>query len=484
MSATRPRPAHGSLTAPGAKPRLADLRPPSWATWRGREEWRRSIRWIQTYCRIPTGHDAGELFRLASFQREIIRALYGNLAAFASLPSANGKTTLLGAVALERICRGDDYAEVDVVATRLGQATEVVTAAARIAEASPEVRVRVALYDEEAELRFRPTGSRLRAQPARLKTLEGLNFNVGIVDEIGFAQDDHVESLLARLGKRPDAHLLGIGTPGFDVNLLWRMRRDAFDGSLPPHTAYLEWAAPEGCDIHDRRAWRTANPALAAGFLNIEALETQAELLPETKFRIYCLGSWVDQSAPWLPPGSWEACPHVEPPPDGADVVLAVEGTYQRTVAIVGADLEGNLFHGWAAERATDAELRRRLDVALERWNVVEVIHSRRIRQRLFRDLEAEGVPVYPWPQAIDVEAGSTNEFYRAIVENRLGHDHDDLLAQHVRDVRVRVLGDGSIRLVRPDTGESVDAAIAARNCWHRALELADLIPAEPPRIY
>ena len=50
--------------------------------------------------------------RLAQFQRRLIDALYGSLATFWSVPTTNGKTTLLAAVALERICRGDDYATV------------------------------------------------------------------------------------------------------------------------------------------------------------------------------------------------------------------------------------------------------------------------------------------------------------------------------------------------------------------------------------
>ena len=63
-----------------------------------------------------------------------------------------------------------------MLATKLGQASEVVHAAARIAESSPEIRIRCALYDDDTELRYRPTGSRLRAHPARPKAIEGLNF--------------------------------------------------------------------------------------------------------------------------------------------------------------------------------------------------------------------------------------------------------------------------------------------------------------------
>src|SRR5262245_40496290 len=249
-----PKALRGTLERPGPKPQLALVEPPPWERWRPTTEAHRAIRWVTTYATTPTGYNAGQPMELASFQRQLVRDLYGNLATFASLPTGQGKTTLLGALALERICRGDDYAEVDVLATKLGQAGEVVLAAARMAELHPELRARCAMYDEGAELRYRPTGSRLRVHASRIKAVEGLNFSLGIVDEVGFAQDDLVESLVARLGKRSDAHLLGIGTPGFDPNILWRIRRDDVEGELPPGVVYREHSAPEGCAVDDRRA--------------------------------------------------------------------------------------------------------------------------------------------------------------------------------------------------------------------------------------
>ena len=63
-------------------------------------------------------------------------------------------------------------------------------------------------------------------------------------------------------------------------------------------------------------------------------------------------------------------------------------------------------------------------------------------------------------------------------------HDHDDLLAAHMRNLRVRLLADGSLRLIRPDSGEPCDAGLAARNAWWRAAEIAEQIPTEPLRIY
>lgn len=478
------QPREDKLTAKGPKPKLHLIEIPPWAGWKKSSESSRAIRWIEEYVPVTTGHGAGDMMKLAGFQKGLIRNLYDNLATFVSIPAANGKSTLLAAVGVERLCRGDAYVEVDVLATKRDQAAIIVEAAKRIVESVPELVDRCAWYADAGVLEFRPTGSRLTAHPARLSSLQGLDYSLAIVDEVGFADDPLIEALIARLAKRPDARLIGIGTPGFEPNFLFRMRQEAADGALPPGVTFIEYAAPPGTDIYDRQAWRAANPALGAGFMRADALEVQAALMPERAFRIYHLGQWTEATSGWLPPGAWQACPHAEAPPDGAEVVIAVEGTYRRTLAVEGCTLDGATFHLWAAEAATDDELARVLEAAAERWDVIEVTHPKRIRTKLFARLGAGGLPLRPWDATPDVEASSANELHRAIMDGRIAHDHDELVADHVDRLAVRTAVDGSLRLVRPDTGEAVDAALAARAAYWRASVLADEMPTEPIRIF
>jgi len=475
---------HGALSRPGAKPALREVELPPWIGWRSKSETARVVRWIESYLRLPTGAGAGSKVRIAKFQREIIRSIYDSLATFVSLPAANGKTTLLAAVALERICRGDDFVEVDVLATKEDQAGILVESAKRFVEACPELVPVVAFHAHEGILEYRPTGSRMRAHPAKLSAIQGLNFSLAIIDEVGFASDPIVESIIARLGKRPDSHAIGIGTPGFDGNVLQRIRSQDLDGELPAGVEFLEWTAASGVDVNDREAWRSANPALAAGFLREEALAVQAAMLSEREFRTYHLGQWIDGASGWLPAGAWESCPNVAPPPEGSEIGVGVDGTYRRTSAVVIATLSGEIAFGFAAEAATDDELRRVIEDAASRYRVVEVVHPRRVRPSLFADLADAGLRVEAWDSTPDVEATSANEFYRAIVEGRVAHDHDALLASAMDSLRVRLSVDGSIRLSRPDRG-SVDAALAARSAWWRARSLSeDSAYADSPIIY
>ena len=474
---------HGSLTRPGARRPLQLVELPAWHGWRYKSLPSRVCRWIEEFVRVPTGYGAGLPMRLAGFQRRIIETLSESRAAVVSLPAGNGKTTLLAAIALERICRGDDYVEVDVVATKQDQAGLLVETAKRMVEASPALVPLCAFSADSGTLDYRVTGSRLRAHPAKLSAVQGLNFSVAIIDEIGFASDEVVASLLARVGKRPDAALIGIGTPGLEPNVMFRLRERA--GELAAvRFSYLEWSAPPGCDVGDRRAWERANPALKAGFLGADALAMQAALLPEHEFRVYHLGQWVNGvTHSWLPVGAWEACPLMEAPPAGTDVVLGLAGTWTSSVALVGATLDGALFVAWASEVATDDELQGVFEAAAQRWRVVEVVVAPRQRSNLIPRLVEAGLEVEVWPNRVDVEVSSATEWRRAIVEGRVPHDHHQLLGGHVAASVARSTSDGSLRLVPPDDGRPVDAARAARMAWSRAVDLgAD--STVPLRIY
>ena len=164
--------------------------------------------------------------------------------------------------------------------------------------------------------------------------------------------------------------------------------------------------------------------------------------------------------------------------------MLAVEGTYRRTLAIVGATLDGQLFFGWAKEAARDDEIREVLAHAVEQFEVIEIVRPKRIRPTLFADLAEAGMPIAAWDAGAENEAQSANEFYRAITEHELVHDHDELIAQHVARVRVRWAIDGSLRLSRPDDGTFVDGAFAARAAWWRAGKLAGEVPDAPLAIF
>jgi hypothetical protein len=275
--------------------------------------------------------------------------------------------------------------------------------------------------------------------------------------------------------------VLAIGTPAPDGHgsALFNLREQAAAGA---RVAWVEHAAPAGCALDDRAAWGLANPALEAGLLHVDVLEAELALVPEVAFRCYRLGQWVEAVvAAWLPVGAWEACPRVEAPPAGSEVVLAVAGTWRSSVAMVGATGDGALFLAWASDVATDDQLADAVAAAVARWEVLDVVFAPRMRPNLVAALQAD-LEVTVWPNRVDVEVDSATEWRRAIIEGRVPHDHDPLLAEHVAASTARSTGDGSLRLVAPDDGRPVDAARAARMAWWRVVEIGTRL--EAPAIY
>jgi phage terminase large subunit-like protein len=153
-------------------------------------------------------------------------------------------------------------------------------------------------------------------------------------------------------------------------------------------------------------------------------------------------------------------------------VILAIDGTYRRSTAIVLATVpDAEIIYGWSAEQANDEEVRAVIDEALATYNVVEIVHFPKVRRELLKHYEETAdADVVPWKGFLVEEVTSANEMHRAIVERRLAHDHHPTLMEHMSNVHARVTEDG-LRLSRPlEDGKWIDAAMAARMAWWRAM--------------
>jgi hypothetical protein len=478
------RPRHGALQRPGAKKPLRQIELPPWHGWRERSEAKRIVKWCEATIVQPTGVGQGRLMRIADFERKLTARIVDALATFVSIPTGNGKTTFMTAFALERLCRGDDYVEIDILATKEDQARRMVQSALRMVECSPALTELFDFHQHDCILKYRLTGSTMQAHPAKMSAIQGLDFNLCLIDEIGDVPAELVNTMIARLGKQPDSRVVGFGTPGtsFRENMLEEIRKMAHAGELPAGFEFVEYAADAGCSIHDEDQWLKANPAIDAGFLDPASMPLKAATMPEHLFRAYHLGQPVESSGPWLPHGAWDDCFKSEPPPDGARVVLAAWGNYRRQVALVGCTMDGALFFGWQAEKPTDDEFEQAIRLAAEQWDIVELVHKPHIRLGLMEKL-ADEFPVEPWPADVASDVESTAALYQAIAEHTIAHDHDPGLAEQVSRLTAKVDRHGNPRLVE-SSDPDVSLALAARAAWWRAGVLAESELADELVIY
>ncbi|WP_137120919.1 terminase large subunit domain-containing protein [Segeticoccus rhizosphaerae] len=401
----------------------------------------------------PKGTGARKAMRLRPWQVELVASVFDAQprprSAGWMMPRGQGKSTLVAALGLFDLFLGEEGASVVVAATDERQAGIVFKTAARMVELSEDLSSRCQVF--KGQLYIPERGATFQALPAEPKRLEGLDPTLAILDEIGVISPDVYEVVALAQGKRETSTLLGIGTPGPDphTGVLADMR--AYAASHPDDASFVwrEFSADGFTDhpVECEHCWSLANPALD-DFLHRDAMT--ALLPPKTReatFRRARLCQFVtDTTGGFLPPGVWEGLSTGEPIPDGADVVLALDGSFSDDttallLATVGTEPHFDTLQVWApvdGERVPVAEVEQTIRDACRRWHVVEIIADPFRWTRTLQALEAEGLPIVEFPHSPSRLTAATGDLYSAAVNGRMTHSGEPTLAAHVAAAVVR----------------------------------------------
>lgn len=444
---------------------------------------RRRERFVAEYLITPKGVGAREPFALRPFQRQIIRGSFapGVRTALVSIPRGNGKSALAAALALAELFVGPDSAEVLTVASDMRQAMIVLRMARRMVELNPELADRVHVYADK--LYLPENDSVLLPLPAEPGALHGHDPSLLVVDELHVVTESVWEAVTSVGGKRPESLTLAISTPAASPDsVMWRLVEHGRRGDDPAFF-FKEYAAPEGCAVDDRRAWRIGNPAMACRppFLAEDGLEAVRRTISEARFRQLRLGQWVTGVESWLPWGAWADCEAERTVGPRERIVLAFDGSASGdSTALVGCTLDGHLFVVGLWENPGDPRWRvpredvdRAVDVAFARYDVAELACDpwgwrSEIEAWAKRHGERR---VVEWNTAHAARmAPATDRLYQAVVTRAVSHDGDARLASHVAHCVAKrtPLGD----LVSKDKRGSprkIDAAVAAIVAYDRA---------------
>lgn len=279
----------------------------------------RIIAFIERYLRVPEGEHVGKPIKLADFQIEFIRAVYGNKAgtrrAYLSLPRKNGKTGLIAALLLAHVVGPEAAQNSQVVsgARSRDQAALVWNLAAKMCELSPEIRPLVRIIPSGKRIVGLAKNVEYRALAADGATAHGLSPVLAILDEVGQVrgpQDDFVDAITTSQGAHKAPLLIAISTQAPSDADLFSVWLDDAKLSKDPRIVSRVHSAPEGCDLMDESAWKAANPALGI-FRSLEDLReqaTQAKRMPsaEATFRVYGLNQRVEARSPFVTETAWK----------------------------------------------------------------------------------------------------------------------------------------------------------------------------------
>lgn len=443
---------------------------------------------------------AGELLVFRPWQKRLIshvlaRRPDGRLRhrqALVGIGRKNGKSEGVAApLGLGMLVLGPVGGEVYSCAADKEQARIVFGTARRMVEQDPELSELLKLYRDAIE--FPKLGAVYRVLSAEAFTKEGLNPHGVLFDEVHAQPSRELWDVMAlAMGARVEPLMVGITTAGVKTDSsgrdslcygLYQYGKLIATNEVQDPTFFMAWWEPKNpdADHRDPKTWREANPGLG-DILSAEDLASAVLRTPEAEFRTKRCNQWVSTAQAWLPTGAWEACRIGHAIPDGAEVTLGFDGSYNNdstalVVVQVGEKPHVGVVACW--ERPTTAddswkvpifEVEDAIRQACRRWKVREVVCDPARWARTAEALELEGLPIVEYPQSPERMVPATQRFYEAVLNQTLTHSGDARLGRHIANCVLKVNQRGAQLAKETKTSSrKIDLAVAAVIAFDRA---------------
>lgn len=449
--------------------------------------------------------DSGARLLLEPFQRELLVGYFaGTRETLILLPKKNGKTTLLGALALFHLLVTAD-AECVVAAASRDQATILYDQAVGFVRRSQSLGRHVLIKRGTRELRSAVDAGRIRVLAADVDTADGVIPTLALVDELHRHRSADLygvfrDGLPARRGR-----MITISTAGdHDQTPLGLMRQQARrlpyqhrdglhlearsqDGAFVMH----EWALDPEDDSDDMGTVKLANPASWQTLGLLAERHDSPSMLPWQWKRFAC-GLWVGAENWWLTGEEWRQLESGERLETGDEITVGFDGArYGDATALVGCRVRDGLLEllgCWEApEGAGDWEV----DPLAVDLTVASVMERFRVRRGYFdpplwqtqidewaREYGEPAVMRYPTARARMMLAN--DRFRTDLAGGQVLHVPDERLDRHMLNAQVRETRGGYwLTKSRPGSPDKIDAAVAAVLAYEAR---ADALQAEPVR--
>jgi phage terminase large subunit-like protein len=457
----------------------------------------------------------GDKLHLREWQKDLIRhvfageeGLYRHAINLILMPRKNGKSALGSIFGLYSLILGVRGAEVYSVAAEKEQARIVFQDAKRMVEANEELSKITRLYRDAIELPSE--GSVYRVLSAEAYSKEGLNPSAVIFDELHAQPNRELFDVMSlAMGARGRlATLIAITTPGVRTDStgqdsiafsLYQYGQKVARGEIEDPTFFMaSWEAPIEADHRKPETWRIANPGFG-DICSAEDFESSVKRTPEPEFRTKRCGQWVSSAVSWLPTGSWEAC-ESELDVSDKEYIIGFDGSFSGdSTVLIGATIEPEpqvfMIQAWEKEanihddtwRVDILQVENKIrEFVAANPKVKEIVCDPYRWQRSMQVLAEEGYPIVEYPSTNAKRmVTACAKFFDAVVEKRLKHDGNPLLARHLSNAVIKADNLG-IRIVKENRNSArrIDAAVAAVIAVDRALQVRIEPEQQVPGVY
>jgi len=431
----------------------------------------------------------GTAMALEPFQRSMLADYFaGATETLVLLPKKNGKSTLLGALALFHLISTPD-AECVIGAASRDQATILYDQAAGFVRRSPGLDKWVDVKRGYREMRKRGDSGRIRVLAADVDTADGVIPTLALVDELHRHRSADLYGIFRDgLGPR-SGRMITISTAGgHEMSPLGAMRAAALQlpeveregahtsAATADHSYVMhEWALRKEDDLDDLLVVALANPASWQTLDALRARHDSPSMLPWQWARFAC-GVWVSAEAWWITAEDWNALGEADELAPGERITLGFDGArVGDSTALVGCRLSDGLVALLACwEAPADAptwevpagEVDAVLAEVMERYRVMRGYFDpplwRSEIDTWAREFGDKAVQRYDTARTRMM--GAVERFRTDVATQRLKHTGDITLTRHVLNAQTREARGGGYWLAKDRAGSphKIDAAVAA----------------------
>ena len=481
----------------------------------------RAVKFIESLSHTK-GKWAGKPFWLFPWQERVIRDIFGIVdengkrqfrTAFVEIGKKNGKSELAAAVALYMLyADGEPSAEVYGAAADRQQASIVFDVAKSMVEMTPALMKRSKIMGATKRIVNYQNAGFYQVLSAEVGTKHGLNVSGLVFDEVHAQPNRKLYDVLTKGSgdAREQPLYFLITTAGTDKESicyeLHQKARDILEGRKIDPTFYpVVYGLSDNDDWHDEANWYKANPSLGQTItiervrdMYRDALDNPAE---ENVFKQLRLNMWVSSLTRFIPEhifslgndpidmaalegrdcyggldlsstGDITALALMFPPRDESERYICLpffwipEDTIPIRVrrASVPYDVwqkrgflmatEGNVVHyGFIEQFINDLNEKYHIcEIAIDRWNAT----------MLTQNLEDDGFTMVPFGQGYASMSPPTKEFYKLLMEGKIQHGGNPVLAWMAGNVVVDTDPAGNIKCTKARSPEKIDGIVAA----------------------
>ena len=280
------------------------------------------VEFIESACRHVKGELAGQLIKLAPWEREIVRGIFGWIRldgtrlfreVYIEVPKKNGKSTFGAALAdTILLTDGEPGAEIYSVAAETEQANIIFGVAKDMIRQDPELAEVTEIFRRSIIYKT----SSYHVLSADADTKEGKNSHAVLFDELHVQPNRSLyDNLKTGMASRRQPLMIMLTTAGFDrLSICWEKHQKAvgiMEGTVddPTFLGIIFAADPED-DWTSVKTWKKANPnygiSVKESFIKELCEEAQRSPASENTFKRKHLNIWTEQETRWLQMSIWD----------------------------------------------------------------------------------------------------------------------------------------------------------------------------------